>query len=401
MTVFAPIVTESRRPENRDFYVPAYELRVEGAGLPGNVLRDISEFTYRDSLTEIDQFELVVNNWDPDRGACKYIGSETADELVPGNITTLFEPCRKSVSVSMGYADRLLPMMVGNFTTMEPNFPSSGAPVLSVRGLNVLHQLRRKRFSTAWENRKPSWIARNIGTLSDAGSPRFPLPIEIDDAALAAEAEIPFVAQANQTDVDFLLNLARQHGYEFNVLEWDEASGRPARLRFGPGLNARAPVNYRLDWGRTLIDFKPTLTTAGQFKSVTVTGWDRRRQRVIEERVSFDDPELRRMNANLQEMLVECDPREETRVDLPVFSQADARARAIAILRDTNANMVKAKGTTIGLPELKSGTKVMIAGVGSRLSGEYLVTRTVHSIGEQGYTTQFECRREDFSGAGA
>jgi phage protein D len=398
---FQPVVTESARPDNRAFYVPAYELRIEGAGLPHNVLRDISEFTYRDSLTEIDQFELVVNNWDPAQRRCKYIGSETAADLTAGGLAKLFEPCGKTVTVKMGYADRLLVMMAGNFTTMEPNFPSSGAPVLSVRGLNVLHQLRRKRFSTAWENRSPSWIARNIGTLTDAGKPRFPVPIEIDAAALSAEAAIPYIAQTNQTDVDFLLNLARQHGYEFTVVEWQADTRRPARLKFGPGITARLPVNYRLDWGRTLVDFKPTLTTAGQFKSLTVSGWDRRAQRPIEVKVGFDDPELRRMNANLQRIIVDCDPREEKRVDLPVFSRADARRRALAMLHDVNASMVTATGTTVGLPELKSGTKIEIAGVGSRLSGEYLVTKTIHSIGDQGYTTRFECRREDFTGARA
>jgi phage protein D len=269
--------------------------------------------------------------------------------------------------------------------------------VLTVRGLNVLHQLRRKKFSTAWQQQKPSFIARNLATLVDGGKPRFPCKIEVDSSTEQGEAPIPYVAQTDQTDIDFLLNLARQHGYELFVQEFGE-QGRPKALFFGPGQRARAAVNYRLDWGRTLVELKPSLTTAGQFKSVTVRGWDRRAQKPIKERVAFDDPEVKRMNADMREMIVECDPREDQVVDLPVFSRADARRRAIGLMLDNKARMVKATGTTVGLPELRAGTKVDIQGVGARLSGEYLVTKTTHSIGESGYVTKFECRREDFTG---
>lgn len=53
-----------------------------------------------------------------------------------------------------------------------------------------------------------------------------------------------------------------------------------------------------------------------------------------------------------------------------------------------------ATGSTVGLPGLRAGTLLSIGGVGSRSSGRYLVTATTHSIGDSGYTTRFECRRE-------
>ena len=46
------------------------------------------------------------------------------------------------------------------------------------------------------------------------------------------------------------------------------------------------------------------------------------------------------------------------------------------------------------LPELRAGTKVLIGGLGARLSGEYLVTKTTHGFSDRGYTVQFEARRE-------
>jgi phage protein D len=398
MTVYTPLVQDAARPENRHLYVPAFAVLVDGSGLPQNVLRDITELTYRDNLIELDQFELTVNNWDATSRRCKFIGSETAADLNRPDSASLpfklFEPCSKLVDVQLGYVGRLISVMSGNFTTMEPSFPSSGAPILTVRGLNVLHQLRRKKYSTAWINKTPSQIARNLASLADAGRRRFPANLEIIPGG-GTEPQIAFIAQTSQYDIDFLLNLARQYGYDISV----SGDRTYPTVRFGFAGDARLPVNYRLDWGRTLIDFKPTLTTAGQFKSVTVRGWDRTAQRPIEEKVAFDDPRLRRMNQDLGELVIQCDPREEQVVDLPVFSRADANRRAMALMRDNNARMVRATGTTVGMPDLRAGTKVDIQNVGARLSGEYLVTKTTHTIGDGGYTTKFECRREDFTGA--
>ena len=67
----------------------------------------------------------------------------------------------------MGYGGKLSLMVKGNFTTMEPNFPSSGGPTLNVRGLNVLHKLRSKQFTYAWPSEKASKIAKSLETLPD------------------------------------------------------------------------------------------------------------------------------------------------------------------------------------------------------------------------------------------
>lgn len=404
MTVWTPVVRAEDEADPRLFLAPGFELRIEGAGLPNDVLRDVTEVTYTDSLTELDQFELSVNNWGPadraerePRRLFKYIGSETEADLASSDPTKaifrLFEPCGKCATLSMGYLGRMAPMMVGTFTTMETSF-TAGPSTLTVRGLNVFHKLRSKKYSTAWENQTPSAIARNIAALTDKGKKRFPVPVRIIPGTENGEQPIPYVTQSSQYDIDFLLNLARQHGYDISLV----GEGKDEAISFGRPSEARLPVNYRLDWGRTLVEFKPVLTTAGQFKSVTVRGWDRRSQKPIEEKVAFDDKELRKMNAKLGTLVTQCDPREEQVVDLPVFSKADARKRALALMRDNAARMIRASGTTVGLPELRAGTRLLIGSVGARLSGEYLVTKSIHRIGEGGYTTRFECRMEDFAG---
>jgi phage protein D len=380
------------------FYVPQFEIRIDGAALPQGVVRDATELTYKDKIDEIDSCEITVNNWDAARNTFKYIGAEgdLAGEGPDVARWKLFEPCNKQVEVHLGYLGALERMMVGTCTTMEPNFPSSGASTLQVRILNVLHQLRRKRYSDAWHGLKDSAIAEKIATLRDRemnNTRRFPLPVVTDPKAKAREESVVFVGQKNEYDIDFLWKRARLNGYVVVIREKD-AEG-PRRLYFGPSGGASEQVGYRLEWGRSLVDFKPTLTTANQFKSVTVRGWDRARQKAIEEKVDFTDPELNRLNANLHELIRNCDPRDEYVVDKPVYTRREARELARSLLLDQHKRMVRATGTTVGLPLLRAGSKIEIPNVGSRLSGIYFVTATTHTWNSSGYTTRFEARRED------
>ena len=381
----------------KSFYAPRFELSIEDSGLPSDVLRDVTQITYKDNIKEIDSFELVVNNWDATAREFKYVGAETAESL-GGNSDAgirqrLFEPCAKTIVIKFGYLDELVTMIRGFFTTMEPNFPSTGASTLNVRGMNVLHRLRKKQYTTSWENLTDSQIVENLATLPDpqSGQRRFPLPIRTDPKARGEEQPRPFVAQENQYDLDFLLSLARRNAYVVRV-----DPGRDGdELYFGASddLKMRA-VEYRLGWGRSLVEFKPTLTTANQVKSVTVNGWNRRTRRAITAKVSLDDREFRN-NKNLKELLMRCDPREEQVVNEPVSTPAEAKRRARSILLDRSREIVKATGTTVGLPNLRAGVMVHIENIGSRFSGRYFVTDTTHSMGASGYTTKFSARRED------
>lgn len=408
MTVVTTLAEESRNQGG--FYVPRFEIKIEGVGLPNDVLSDVTQVTYKDSIKEIDSFELTVNNWDAATNSFKYVGSETQESLQEGTPESLryrlFEPCNKVVTVSMGYVDDMRVMLTGTFTTMEPNFPAAGAPTLTVRGLNVLHQLRRKPYIYAWENKTDSEIAKDIETLKDKETKqnRFPLPIEVDPNAAGSEPRLTYLAQKNQTDIDFLLTRARERGYVVFVQEADpEVPGSKKRLYFGPSQGGKVPglrdVTFELEWGKSLIDFKPTLTTAGQIKSITVNGWDRKTKQPIQGKATLDDPKLNR-NKDLNEMFQKCDPHEDVVVDEPVFTKDEADKRALALLSDKQKDRIKASATTVGLPDLRTGKLVQILGLGSRFSGAYFITETTHTINRSGYTTKFNARRED-EGSGA
>ncbi|HEY3284050.1 MAG TPA: hypothetical protein VGN26_17410 [Armatimonadota bacterium] len=390
-------------PLQGGFYVPRFEVRIEGVGLPRDVLRDVTQLTYKDSVKELDSFELTVGNWDTRTRSFKYVGSETKESLEKNPLHRLFEPSTKQVDVYLGYLDELKLMLRGHFTTMEPSFPSGSAPTLTVRGLNVLHRLRRKQYTYAWTDKRDSDIAEDIQHLTDPEThkKRFPFPIITDGKAKGREKPIKYVAQQNQYDIDFLLARARQRGYVVFLQEADTKAKPPRpkpQLYFGPSQEGQVPalrdVTFVLELGKSLMDFKPTLTTANQIRSVTVNGWNRATRQPIHETVTIDDKRLN-VNRDLREVLERSDPREEVVVDEPVFTPTQARERALAILTDRHKEMVKASVTSIGLPDLRAGQWVEIQGLGVRFSGTYFITDTTHTLGESGYTTQFNARREE------
>ncbi len=381
--------------ESRDqgaFYVPQFELRIEGVGLPRDVLRDVREVTYSDDINEVDGFQITVNNWDPEKRAYKYIGSETPESLQGSSDESvrqrLFDPCNKEVELWMGYAGKLQLMMKGIFVRLTPNFPSSGGPTLTVGAVNLLHRFRGEKHTKVWEQKKPSEIASEF-TLSNPAN------------AQNSETQLPYLMQDAQYDLTFLTSLARRNGYVLVLQEelTDDRGNvtRPAQVYFGPSNGAGIrQATVQLGWGSSLTEFKPTLTTANQIKSVTVRGWNRDTKQAINGVANISDENIN-FNGDLKQLLDVCDPdpRDEQVVNEPVFTQEEANNRARYILLNRFRDMVIASATTVGVPDIRAGRNVIITGAGARFSGNYFVTQTTHTVGDGGYTTQFNARRED------
>jgi uncharacterized protein len=401
-----------------DFYVPRFEIFASGNALGSNIVRDVLQVTYNDSTTEIDSFDITVNNWDPEERDLKYTGAETS---VSGDTASqrLFNPGAAEFELKLGYGSELVTMMRGTTTSLEPSFPASGAPTLTVRTLNALHQLRSRQHRDRWPNSrvprdqvKMSRIARDIGERRNEGGCRFPLPVRVSDRALRREPVLDSVTQDNQFDIDFLLIEARKLGYVVYIDQ--EPAGRNATrevLYFGPP-DERHPgvpdVRYELKWGISLIDFTPKLSTANYVSAVEIRSWHRDTNRPIRPRVTTSNSDLARYGISTNTDLLPlvqrrdtfglpvgtCREREEVIVNEPQFTLAQAERRAASKLTERLQKLVEASGTTIGLPNLRAGQKVQIDGVGRRFNGIYFLTKTTHTINDSGYTTKFTAHRE-------
>jgi len=76
-------------------------------------------------------------------------------------------------------------------------------------------------------------------------------------------------------------------------------------------------------------------------------------------------------------------------VDRPVATQAEADALAQALCNEIGAAFVQADGVCFGNPGVLAGATINLTGLGSKFSGQYLVTHSRHRYDRNGYTTEF------------
>ena len=107
--------------------LPQFQVRIEGVGLPRDVLRDVMQ----PDLQGQHQGHRQLRDHGQQLG-CRpplQVRRPASTPEAQGNPASrtdrIFDPC-KEPSSHMGYLDDMLTLMVrGNFTTLEPNFPAA------------------------------------------------------------------------------------------------------------------------------------------------------------------------------------------------------------------------------------------------------------------------------------
>jgi len=406
-----------------DFYVPAYRVLLKGKDQP-QLVQDILSVTFHDSLTDVDSVDLVVNNWDP--------GEPVPGQEVQGKFryhnTHVFDPWQ-DIEVWMGYyrgrgRSDLKQMLVGEISSMSPNFPASGSSTLTVRALSFLHQFRTQQKTLQFRatpssphGLTDSEIAKKIVDDIAADTQKKLQKIKIQmlqsevdaNKKLNNEAPHEYLEMHNQYPIIFLLQRSRDIGYNIYTNDvTDKTTGiRTVTFPYQSIASIERPT-YVLVWGRSLISFQPTLQTARQVNSVTVNGWNVQTKKPISETVTRADLVKKNEKIIAPEDLGVVEnqlaQKREIVVDRGFKNPKEAKQVAEKMLLQLAQEMVEAKGKTIGLPELRSGSKVRICmnpldvdpsrPPQDRFSGLYQVTETTHTISESGYTTDFTCRME-------
>jgi phage protein D len=381
----------------QDFYVPAFRVRVRSQAL---LLAeyDVLNVTYADSDSEMDSFDLTINNWDPDgngpgRGWFKY------------SDTQVFDPWQ-DVQLDMGYYnngnDQLQTMLVGEIVRMTPNFPESGPSTLTVHCVNLLQRFRTRQITKDYFQKQDSWIARDlIQTIAKDIRQTVPsLDLEVDsdeiNMNLGNENPVEHLNVQQQYAVNFLYQRSREIGYDIWLEEDTSSSSRRlVTFHYAPSKYTLKPT-YILEWGKSLINFQPSFGTANLPDKVIVRYWNPKLKKKFEGTATRADLVQDGVIDPTGDFGVQQGPlskKTELVTNLVVQSDDEAKTAAKRRLRILAQGLIEGKGKTVGLPDLRSGNKIQIAGLG-RYNGLYHVTSTTHTIGEGGYTTEFSARME-------
>jgi len=333
--------------------VSAVEIKVGGQSLDPSVMQRLLEARVQDNLMLPDAF--LVRLRDPDF------------KLVDG---TLFD-VGAQIELKFTSTGTAAPGegFTGEVAAIAPQFESEGC-VLVVRGYDVSHRLNRSRNTRTFQDMTASDIAKKI--IGESGLP----------ADVAATSEVyPFEQQSSETDWSYLWRLAARVSFELSC-----AAGK---IHFrAPGAQAGTPI--KVEWGKDLRAFHPRATAVSQVKKVTVSGWDPKAKRRVEstkETAKLDS----KIGITRNKVSSDLGGGTLAVADRIVTTQGEADALAQSTLDRLANAWLEADGVCRGNPKIRAGTKVQVAGVGTRFGGEYLVTKSTHVIrGVKGYETEFE-----------
>ena len=230
----------------------------------GDVL-DLKVTMDRDKLTG---FDFTVNNWDDKHFAFKYSDTKTFDL---GN----------RVHIRMGYADDLRFMASGFISALAPKFPESGPPTLAVTGVDAMAKLRRKPVGSDVKK----FVDMADWQIAQVVAARNKIDIKVSQVG----PRHPVVVQENQDDALFLVERANIIDFDCYIGVDPDTGHDTLYFTSEGGRDGRTARIYVFEWGKSLINFNPVLSTADQVSKVTVRGWNSRTKTAISYTAGPDD----------------------------------------------------------------------------------------------------------------
>ena len=365
-----------------DYYAPDYRIEINKQVIDPETRGDVIDLKVKLLKDNIGSFQLTINNWDDKLLAFKHSDSDT---FALGN----------EVHVKLGYVGNMVSVMRGIVTSLAPQFPESGPPTLAVGCQDSLIKLKGRKPT---EGEQKKYVDMCDWEIAQAVAKRNGLRFKGTQQGPQHE----LVMQKNQDDAQFLIERAKRIDYDcFIEVDPDTGDDTLSFIKPTDGRDGRPIRVYTFEWGKSLINFSPTLTLANQVGKVTVRGWDPRTKQAIHYTATKEDlpslPSVGPSGPGTAEK--QMNDKQDVVVDRPVFSTEEARHLAISLLRERAKLFMTGSGQVIGLADLRPGDNVEIKNLGERFSGVYEVTQVDHSLGGGGFTTRFEVRHPYAGGA--
>jgi Bacteriophage probable baseplate hub protein len=385
MTV-VPVVPAVRAPGLPErYYAPDFVVEIGGEKFDQASKGDVLELKVAMGLNEATSVDLKLNNFDDREFDLRWTDDQ---QLRLGS----------QVHVQMGYAEQMVSMMRGYITTITPDFPSDGAPTITLRALDafvLLMESKPPQGEVTYKDKADWQIAQQIAQ-------RHRIRIAVTESGPTH----PLVVQKND-DASFIQERAKLIDFRAFV-RTDPKTGEDVLHFVTPsdGRGAEPLRTYVLSWGSlrstdtepSLLEFKPNLAAKAQVQQVTVRGWDPVAKKKISQTATADNtPGIPRVDESsgpeTAKTIGGAEGRKEVLVDRPVHTDEEAFKLAQSILANRASRFLTAHGKLIGLPDLRPDDNVEIHGVGERFGGRYHVEKVGHVLNQQGYLTEFDARK--------
>lgn len=358
-----------------DYFAPAFRVEINGANLAADVSKNIQQVSVVSEPNSMDTFNLTLVNEYP---RLRWTHTNDANLFQEGSVVT----------IAMGYVDDLQEMIEGEITQISPSFPESGMPIISIEGHTRMHWLHGSKSTRTFQKMTDKQIVEKIA--QEAG-----LQTQADET----DVQYDYVMQANQTDLEFIRDRAAKIHFEILV------KGKTLIFRKSNEVGSKI---YTFVWGHTqaafaagpnslpLKSFSTTMNTLQPPSKVEVRGYDVKNKKEFVAHAGTGDETTTMAGSKTGGQVVSGafhKPRQLVQVSIPVASQAEADQHAKALLNNLGLNFVTGNASTIGVPDIRSGSVVELKGLGPRFSGQYYIDTATHTMGGNGYQTDFTVKR--------
>lgn len=333
-----------------------FQLNLGGRNAPEELMRSLLEIMVESSLHMPDVATLVIH--DP---RLHWIDNEL---IKPGQELQVWV-----TDPATGQESRE-PIFDGEIVELEPEF-TPATHSLTVRAFDRLHRLTRGQRVRSFQDVTDGDVVRLIAE-----------EVRLEPDTAETRQVHSYLLQCNQTNLEFLRERAAAHGYLLY------AYGK--KLCFKPLTHDES---IELQWGKSLLEFRPRLTTLSQVGMVQARGWDPITRQELLAQIS-DGQGMRDIGQKQSGgELVKQAFRLETNhliVDRPVRTQSGAENLAQAMADRVAESFVEAEGVCAGNPGLVAGVSILVSAVGQQFSGKYFVTSASHvHNAHDGYVTRF------------
>jgi phage protein D len=342
--------------------IPRVTLSIAGVAAGPTLKADISSVELCEDLNMPAMLSFSVNLWD---GMRMRLNEGYLDQFALGT------PLEMALGINSETS-----IFTGEVTALEPEFGGIDGPdSLRVRAYNRLHRLLFGDRQRTFQNKTSSDIASEIANA-----------IGLTASVESTTDTHPHITQQNETDLAFLLGLARPLNYEVLVEDKTLYFRKPAVQN-----DAVISLTYRRD----LTEFTPRQRVIPDGAKVEVRGWDVKTKKLILGQAGAGDETAKMGGQQTGSELSAAAFTSATRtIPGQVLADADEATRiAKAWYNRQQSNFIEAQGECAGSPLIRAGKTIEITGVGKAFSGPYYVVSAKHTIGPTGYRTHFEVER--------
>lgn len=366
---------------------PRYLIKVEGTELKEDVTSLISSVEYLEQENSAAKISINVSN--PE---FRFLESKTFAE---GNKLDLW----------MGYVDRPLAFMGrGIIVKPNPRFPRRGMPTMSI----VAHDISRKLMDAGDKDRGKVYKKKSD---SEIASEIFK-EIEAAPFVFDTKGRRGRTRKREMTRWQFLVKLARLHNYVV-FIKYDEKK-KTFIGYFGPPDVEDQPEKFKFIYGTgepdaTLLEFTPDVNVADQPTKLEMVYTDAktRKTRRLEVEVKKKTKEKTLFVGTEGTKPLKKPLTSGPRVSFTIFGQktqevvgrsfksvADAKRFAAAWFQGKQDEFALGRGVVLGNETLRRGHVHELSGIGSRLTGDWHFTSTLHRMsGRSIYEVSFTARK--------